>query len=98
MLPGYVLIAVSIGAILGLVTVLLAAQRFSKRLGGPESPPRNDRRSAPDAVDPTPQDVSVELSHWAAEVEVIKCKVGPLVIQVTWFIRPVNYSYNFNNW
>ena len=57
-LAGYILVAVSIGAFLGALTVLVAARRGAFGVAK-----RSTATGEPDAVDPvTPADVSVQLS------------------------------------
>lgn len=57
--PGYILVAVSIGAFLGALTVLVAARRGAFGVAK-----RSTATGEPDAVDPvTPADVSVQLSE-----------------------------------
>ena len=69
-LAGYILVAVSIGAFLGALTVLFAACRgaFGASKARSILSPTRPSPAEPDAVDPvTPADVSVQLSAWGTE-------------------------------
>jgi len=61
--PGYILVAVSIGAILGAMTVLFAAKRAGGFGGSTKRPMEWPQPDSVDPVTPAPADVSVQLSQ-----------------------------------